>query len=745
MSNTTYELYRKSCILLARSITFKCEELADEINRGLLNRGEVVSNDPYTWKYYQNLAGEYHYTNTLMRITSLDSQEEIDFTKANLALHTATAAAYVHGSDYLKALMDKYPNQRSLIRGIILPADITEAIEAKNGTILSYDKSLVEEAETTLIPRLQVWIYNTITRWHTGAYTLSDEYYMRSWLGIVSVFLINEIMLIRKSECHTIHTHSFHIRMYLASHNGLDKYLDILTAKQALFLYRNIRYIRNNAGKSSTFELLMKYMLTDRRLPLAEYVMKHDITTLSTDLKPEVIFEKNGLNLPDLQLPDTKNYTVTDLLTKELEIAPGNADELHDANIYVTRKGRYSLSNTLKTKVLESSVVDTSDAEYVTTADMLLYNWVNQAYNGRYVAKFSVPTPDGNSVLLNALDCFILWLYCYSASTAVPLDVVPLFDVYYVAKEIQPSDDELRDIITDEYYDQGIIDFIRKQSVDNSVIYSASEFYKRSIALKEAYLRRRLAYATQEDYLARGFYNGVVNYFYEHRVYNLGGSGITSYKLSGFDMNGDLNPTATDITSVQTYDEWLSSKGIVIANYLPYDLKSTANWLWENVTGLNLNNRRTLKEIQAAMLSIMSKLSSYTVQYIADINKSADIIIDNPAVRPGKTETKCFVASNVDVASVTPMQTYGRAKSSVELDTSPTFTGRAVGVSWTSIDRSVDWERNTDLSSYSMDVDIASVRVLDDVSEELELIVLGGFEDNIATPKLNLDGLPDPS
>jgi hypothetical protein len=51
-----------------------------------------------------------------------------------------------------------YPDQENLILGILYPADLHYAVNAKNGAILSYPSELIEPQEATLVHELEGWI-----------------------------------------------------------------------------------------------------------------------------------------------------------------------------------------------------------------------------------------------------------------------------------------------------------------------------------------------------------------------------------------------------------------------------------------------------------------------------------------------------------------------------------------------------------------------------------------------------------
>lgn len=88
-----------------RSATIKYDPIADYQNATLVAKGYHV--DPYdmsTWKYYMNMVGQYHPSDTVMRVVSLDTRATIDFTSENLANHPRTRQAYIPGGVYYNTL-----------------------------------------------------------------------------------------------------------------------------------------------------------------------------------------------------------------------------------------------------------------------------------------------------------------------------------------------------------------------------------------------------------------------------------------------------------------------------------------------------------------------------------------------------------------------------------------------------------------------------------------------------------------
>ena len=246
MASNYYDLYIAANISLATSIIIKSDDTVSGLNEyvnyeATVNGTPAVDmSDPLSWKYYLNISGQYHHLDKIITITSLDTQEVINFTIDNLAMHPATATAYAFGTNYHTNLVETYPFERLLIMGILYPVSINTAISAKDGTILGYPPNLVEPNEYSLISNLQKWINGYKIRWTNVQFSISDALYSATALGIMYLNILPALLTIRLEACKTNQAHSFHVRQYLASHNLLNQYIDNMTLSQTLFFYRNI-------------------------------------------------------------------------------------------------------------------------------------------------------------------------------------------------------------------------------------------------------------------------------------------------------------------------------------------------------------------------------------------------------------------------------------------------------------------------------------------------------------------------
>lgn len=638
MSGPRYKLYVKKAFDLARSLVVKSELTANAINRELELLGHKINPyDPHSWKYYRNLAGEYHETDQLMTVNSLDTLEPIALTKENLELHRATANGYRQDPRYYNALLERYPEQELLIRGILFPVDIDAAIAAPDGKILGYDATLIEENETNLIPKLQEWIDGFFARWNVPAYAIIDDLYAASMLGVMFLNIPKIILNIRLANCKTNYVHSFHIREYLASHGRLDVFMDYLTKKQALFLYRNIRYLHRHAGKWETFQLLLDRLLTERGIPLASYEMRHNLENLTRDLYPEIEMMLTYLNFgvgEDARIV----RTVSEVLEKEIPLAPGNYNENQEAQRTVPAAMKQSMISRLPTKVLESIVTDLSRNTAYSFEELLLNHWLYMSTHQRYNAFIAVTNPlTGEQMTLSARDAFVVYLYAYNKACGITLKQVPTLIANDVWRPQPPKKEELMAVVDPAYVDEAVIDEALRDNPSMGVYISTEAFYGFCESLQRELERHRLLYVFEEHHAPRGQIEGMLQRFFHQPTCDLAGEAL--------------------------YEDWLEDRGLsILSEISAADASILAADLLKETTGIDLRDNSSLRELQAAMLNLMAQLSSYTVQYLQTINSNTFLRAEWSAIRLGDILERSLAGFTLDQAPVRVIDLKGRGK-----------------------------------------------------------------------------------
>lgn len=615
MSLNHYKLYLEQVFQLAETIVIKSEDSAQILNdhiNSLPGSGGVDQTDPASWKYYLNLAGIYHPTDKKIIITSLDTRQEIEFSAANLKIHTATAKAYAYGSRYYRELVSLYPDQEELILGVLYPVDLQAAIEAPDFSVLGYPPHLVESNEESLIPSIDSWLENYRTRWYNIQYNNGNNLYLANTLAMMGHDLVPLILTLRKKACKTQEAHSYHIREYLASHGMLDEYLDYMTKKQALFFYRNIAYLERNAGKTETFDWILEKILTDRDIPVAELNLVQDDTEMLTNFTSANNFARNDLNKsPSADPSAAAFYTLAELLSKENSQAPGNPEYSKQNFDAINETLSRSKSSFMKTKVLESRMIDYTDAGLYSIQDVALDHWCYMSVSGQYsaVINFTDRLSNQNISIPNHV-AFLYYLYAYAQVNDIPIETVPEFTVTRIAREPVPSIEDLATVVDKKYVSAEDLSFLRGLHTPLESVISNTAFNDLITRVHTSYKAENMFAFTQNHIYKRALIkNASLRMYKAQRVVSphMGKKFTDVFKLVGL--------------PVETYnkDEWANVLKVV----------------YEQATGIELNLTDNKAAMQAAMIKLFLKLSSYSIQFLSEINRSTIRSINWSAIRMG--------------------------------------------------------------------------------------------------------------
>lgn len=636
MSNL-YQIYHESVTKLAATLVVKDEATCQVINGRLTALGkEVQDNDPTTWKYYLHLNGRYHPTDTLMKVTSMDTHEEIDFTRENMDIHRATWREYQYGSRYYNELITKYPDQDMLIHGILSPVDMATAIAAPDHSILYFDSSLVEGRETNLIPKLQEWINGQFIRWAQDDYRINNSLFTAARLAILFMAMPGAIKSLRTENCHTPQVHSYHIRRYLASFGPLDQYYSQMNEFQRLYFYRNVRYIMRNNGKDEIFRELTDKVMTERNFPVAEYTLQQNDAAVVSDFDPQIQYMRSSINgIPSALGLDLKN--TGQMLDLQRMLARSNYSETEYAQEYIPAAAVRSLSAEVDTKVLESNVLDMKESEPYTLADVLLNQWIYFADLGIYKTVLTLQLPNGGeSFKLSMKEAFIVYQYLYMLRLGVDMTTIPQIRAKRVRRMPLPTFAELRGMTSRAVTSDAWIKAALKDNVDITNYVSVDAFLDVCMKIQKRMLLHRDLYVFREDLWQYAEIQLMANRFY-----------------ADVPVNMDAG---------QNYANWMRDRGLSFENYSPAELDEIMLSVINQATGLKLRTALTLKDIQKAMLNIMSQLSSYSVQFIQQINENAVVMFDWGHIRWHNQGGKSFHHMRLPTTLAVPLDFYAMAK-----------------------------------------------------------------------------------
>lgn len=696
MSNL-YQIYHESVTKLAATLVVKDEATCQVINSRLSALGkEVLDDAPETWKYYLHLNGQYHPTDTLMKVTSMDTHEEIDFTRENMDIHRATWREYQYGSRYYTELITKYPTQDDLIHGILSPVDMATAIAAPDHSILYFDSSLVEGRETNLIAKLQEWINGQFIRWAADDYRINNSLFTAARLAILFMAMPGAIKGFRSENCHTPQVHSYHIRRYLASFGPLDQYYSQMNEFQRLYFYRNIRYIMRNNGKDEIFRELIGNVMTERNFPVAEYTLQQNDGEVTTAFDPEIQYMRASINgIPSALGLDVKN--TRQMLDLQSKLARSNVGEEEYAEQYIPASAVRSLNSEVGTKVLESNVLDMKESEPYTLADVLLNQWIYFADLGIYKTVLTLQLPNGGeSFKLSMKEAFIVYQYLYMLRLGVDMTTIPQIKAKRVRRMPLPKFDELRKMTTRANVSDAFINAALKDNVDITNYVSVDAFLDVCSQIQKRMLLHRDLYVFREDLFTYAEMQLMCNRFY-----------------------ADI---PVDMDQGQNYAAWMRERGLSFENYSPAELDEIMLSVINQATGLKLRTAMTLQDIQKAMLNIMSQLSSYSVQYIQQINEDAVVMFDWGHIRWHNQGGSSAHDIRLPATLAVPLDFHGAAKLHKLIDVS--------GVTIQTMDQH---------SAHDMSVDLGLRYELSGLNQFLQHgIALGTLFGTVTQPGVNL-------
>lgn len=420
-------LQQKQIYNFLRTVTIKYEPIAQYVNNALLEKGYSVNfNDPTTWKYYINMIGEYHISDTRMYVMSLDTREQILFDKDILITNPRTRAAYSPGGVYYNKLCSIYPDQVDLIKSILFPVEsIEKAITSADFTLLNYANGYLEiYEEKIIIMEIEKFLEIYVERWYFDF--LSDEpyFYLTVW-GSLWTFLAMLIMSLRLEYIKTPYVHSWHLWNELKT-KGLNNYSDILDRKKSMMLYQNIDYLKNNAGKQSNLIILANNLLADIGIGIygRKVVQESETGESSYQLTPQMVPAK---------IPTDYGTLVTEIVTVPVQTIQSQiyekgltrSDSAEVVSVIERKLGDTTLNNYM-TKFLEIRPLARNLQYKSLMSNFLLETLVVSIKEGYYSKAIEVAEPITNTILyLFPSELLALYNYAIQKSLGIDNDVIP--------------------------------------------------------------------------------------------------------------------------------------------------------------------------------------------------------------------------------------------------------------------------------------------------------------------------------
>jgi len=682
--NTRYQIYVRDTFHLVGTMGICFDHCALAVNKGIQIQDPSYSipdsslDDRASWKYYQNMAGLRHETDPLITIPSLQTGESIEFSKKSFRDDPVTKAAYRRGTIPYYELIGAHPEMIEYIHGVIYAPDPKwsffttpdgeivdttdylsyplEIVKKPNGTILYFDSNYVEENEYHLIFEMQNWIYDYLHRWAVWPYAVVDDLYVADVVAKLAILLVPYIINARLRRCKTNEVHSFHIKQYLGSKGIPEIYLDVLDKKQSLFLYRNLDYIRTHAGKRDVMLWLIENIMTARGLPVSQYVIKHLLTDFRYDetlkdhvsLTPTPFLQKKTIGTPDEVFVNV-GYTHQAILEKMNQRAPGNPG-LHVNEFEKLDRALYeSTANTLQTKVLESRSDDVQTTTPYGLEEVAINEWLRLSISGEYSVKTTIAIPNmKNEVSLTSREAAFLFGYCLiKLHQGFQLDpdgkIYPWSNYFDVNEDGTLCDPAflVSRVLKKEIPTLGYL----KTQVQEKVL-SDSE-----LALSiSGYPIFTSARTTQEliDWSKK-----VHNFACKQRL--LGAQFYTPTRYGMFTL-ACTKSWRDEMISLPGFHSWREDSGVNLENCSVETLTNLAASLVTIFGGYSNDEANEMKKVQKAMIAIMQRLLSYSVQFISDEGTTDNLVLDQRPHRYGTgkldAQLRCGVPLSLDVVEI---------------------------------------------------------------------------------------------
>lgn len=614
--------YLEDTFKLVSSFVIKLHNIAVSININLTELGLPIDNvenvdELAGWKYYMNLAGEYHISDLMILsskeyptlngksgiiFTSLDDGNKYILTKEILAYHPATRLKLEEQGEYYVNLISSYPIFESLIKGITYPVDINEAVKAKDGTVLNYNSAYVDRNEYSLIDSVEEELYRFLMRWDVKEYTISDDLYSASLFMNITTAALYKVINHRLAMIGTYEANSFHIKELFKSSFGINEDADILTYSGRIWLYKNIKNIIRNVGKEETLNSIIENIIYPSEIEVEEIMIRTKDPVLIENNVYDI--EKEYYKKSDENLYRKKHHSIDNVLSeipleyvinKELESTESIIKSATNKNDYIaSEKDKIKLikNQSERTKVLNIKFKKYLDLFNINHITIVLDNWFYYAFN----SAASVKTLYFSNQLLGAVSLshkeaalLVMWMLVEATNKK---DVkVSNYKTNTVLRPI--TEEEVRSIvILPEDVLESLMGLITEIPTYNN-IYTVEKFVI--------------------------YVNAVEDWLFKYSVFKSNLNAAYSGKLDAVLERLTLQNTITISQEPETLENILyyntSFNGVFKEDYDPMLIVEELVKLF---TGITLDNRRSKDEILKGYANILKALTSYTVHFIKD-------------------------------------------------------------------------------------------------------------------------------
>lgn len=620
--------YIKHTIMFSNSIVVKSLGAAIAINKTVMNLTfTTIPQDKTTWRYFMNISGKKHPTNNDVMVYIIETGKKELLTKEILDKYPVTKKELLNNESYYDDLINEYPKDRLYIHGCLYPVDMKTAIAAPEGTILAYNPKYVEDAEYSLIKELNSFTTNYFRRWYIKEYTIVDELYIAGVLANLFAILPAKIMNIRLSKIMTPEVHSFHMEHFFRSTLDLWEPAQVLTPASRMWLYKNLRYLKNNIGKNSTLNTIIEKIFNANAMGLGSYNIRvndvaYNLDSRTNDPKKipisEPIFTRpsnvlSGIKLNNYYAADNNKTIDTDTVIN-LELNSLKIDKLNNEP---TDRDKFIINNAVKD--INNTVYDKQDTKIIELSSSKLFkmygsdiykvildHWVYFTQNN--VVEYTIEYVDPNTNTIYTVNpriaLLIMLKYLVYVTGNPKLKLTKLFYNYV----LNPDSDIIYEILY-KLKEDGLTDVMFNQLVS---LYPNANRYISGTRETCEYIKSSIDFYTACWYADANSSSISVSANIKHLL-----------QLATIYGTYDL----TDKPGGETIDELLLKEGIEIDVTMDYDVVGAIQALFKAAVLIDVDSQSEMDSSIELYMELLNKLTSYTVQTINSKTEEEKIFV----------------------------------------------------------------------------------------------------------------------
>lgn len=654
---SSLEKHLQETLFLTNSLCIKLSDTALAINKGLNYNNYEIPSDKRKWKYYLNLSGQKHESNQDVMITVMEKGTKEVLTKELLEEFSYTKRELQKQQDYYKQLLMEYPNEEMYIKGCIYPVDIDTAINAEDGTILNYNKSLVEPSELSLIPELEKHIKDFINRWKILEYGLVDELYIASFQAVLFASIPSKIVNIRLDKMNSNEAHSFHLKAFFDSKLRLWNDMFIFKNETKYWLYKHLPYLIKDIGKNETLQKIADKVFSPNFIGLGEYKLNRPDPTLSAD-KNDLGRESYDIQEPTVNIyPLNDSYevdtdsvlTLNKIITDELNSIVAFTDRTLSDNYVLeqTKKDLLGIHNVnlniQNTKILDIKINRFFKNYGVDLFKTIMDYWAYILDMGKsfFTIDFKDANTESNSVDADPIRLKNIREFV-DGNVDVSYTITPYQGFLFLIKILLTITGDLKSRIINYNYDL----VLNADPLNLRRIYGIMYHDGLTDGLLEDLIRH---YPKVDMYVFNGesFHDYISNimYYYTY-IWTLDANSESCVVSSNIKQLYYINMRRDSVRLIKdndpisglTIDELLLREGFTYNIPDTFDPMVSLNSLVKAFTGFNIDDYYTKAEILAAAKDFVKKMTAYTTQVTSTSDDIKSIYIYYNNLAPFRTK-----------------------------------------------------------------------------------------------------------